>query len=66
MVLNGVQMPAALVEIGFVTSPADEAELRSHAGSAGIVEAIERAVLSYGKAHAARLGALEKPAAGAQ
>jgi N-acetylmuramoyl-L-alanine amidase len=65
VVLNGVQMPAALVEIGFVTSPADEAELRSDSGSASIVAAIERAVLAYGKAHAVRLGAAN-PADGAK
>jgi N-acetylmuramoyl-L-alanine amidase len=62
VVLNGVQMPAALVEIGFVTSPSDEATLRSGTGSRALVDALERAVLAYGKRHAERLGAPEAKA----
>jgi N-acetylmuramoyl-L-alanine amidase len=68
VVLNGVQMPASLVEIGFVTSTADEATMRSGDGTRAIVDALERAILAYGKSHAERLGAEQtpaKPAAGA-
>lgn len=56
VVLTGIQMPAALVEIGFVTSPPDESTLRSREGSSAIVAALERAILDYGSQHAKRLG----------
>jgi N-acetylmuramoyl-L-alanine amidase len=59
VVLTGVQMPAALVEIGFVTSPPDESALKSAAGTHAIVVALERAILEYGRQHAQRLGASE-------
>jgi N-acetylmuramoyl-L-alanine amidase len=62
VVLTGVQMPAALVEIGFITSSADEASLRSEAGLLAVVRALERAILDYGRAHAQRLGAADSPA----
>jgi N-acetylmuramoyl-L-alanine amidase len=59
VVLTGIQMPAALVEIGFVTSPPDESTLKSRSGSRAIVAALERAILEYGRQHAQRLGASE-------
>ncbi len=59
VVLTGIQMPAALVEIGFVTSPPDESTLKSAAGSRAVVRALERAILEYGRRHAQRLGAAE-------
>jgi N-acetylmuramoyl-L-alanine amidase len=67
VVLNGVQMPASLVEIGFVTSAADESTMRSRDGTRALVDSLERAILAYGRGHAERLGAAApvKPAAGA-
>jgi N-acetylmuramoyl-L-alanine amidase len=48
VVLTGVQMPAALVEIGFVTSPRDERSLRGEARS-DLIASLERAVLEFGR-----------------
>jgi N-acetylmuramoyl-L-alanine amidase len=62
VVLSGIQMPAALVEIGFVTSPADESLMRSADGLRAIVGALERALLDYGRARAQRLGDAEAAA----
>jgi N-acetylmuramoyl-L-alanine amidase len=56
VVLTGVQMPAALVEIGFVTSPRDEASLTG-SGRRDVVSALERAVLEFGRRYDARRGA---------
>ena len=36
VVLSGVQMPASLVEIGFITNGRDEGKLRSRRGRASI------------------------------
>lgn len=66
VVLSGVQMPAALVEIGFITSPADEARMKSAEGQREIVAALERAILDYGHAHAQRLGDAAGPAGAAE
>jgi N-acetylmuramoyl-L-alanine amidase len=65
VVLTGIQMPAALVEIGFVTSPPDESTLRSATGSRAVVAALERAIVEYGGQHAQRLGASQGDAPGA-
>ena len=54
VVLTGVQMPSALVEIGFVTSPRDEKRLSNAKGRLLIVEAMERAVLAFGRRYDAR------------
>jgi N-acetylmuramoyl-L-alanine amidase len=62
VVLTGVQMPAALVEIGFVTSEGDAASLAG-AGRREIVAALERAVLEFGRRYDARRGA-PAPASG--
>ncbi len=56
VVLSGVQMPAALVEIGFVTNPGDEAVIGGTAGRNAIVDAIEAAVLDFGRRYDARRG----------
>ena len=55
VVLTGVQMPAALVEIGFVTSERDELALRGSA-RADVVSALERAVLRFGRRYDERRG----------
>jgi len=57
VVLTGVQMPAALVEIGFVTSRDDERALTG-SGRAEVVSALERAVVAFGRRYDARRGAL--------
>ncbi|HXV37168.1 MAG TPA: N-acetylmuramoyl-L-alanine amidase [Myxococcota bacterium] len=62
VVLTGVQMPAALVEVGFVTSDAD-AKVLAGAGRRDIVSALERAVLEFGRRYDARRGA-PAPASG--
>jgi N-acetylmuramoyl-L-alanine amidase len=60
VVLTGVQMPAALVEIGFVTSTRDERALGSTKGRDNIASALERAVLEFGRRYDARRGLAEK------
>jgi N-acetylmuramoyl-L-alanine amidase len=54
VVLSGVQMPAALVEIGFVTHAGDERVITGTRGRAAIVAAIEKAVLAFGERYDAR------------
>ena len=56
VVLTGVQMPASLVEIGFITSAEEEAHMRSADGLRDTVAALERAIVEYGHSHAQRLG----------
>ncbi|HVN39315.1 MAG TPA: N-acetylmuramoyl-L-alanine amidase [Myxococcota bacterium] len=56
VVLTGVQMPASLVEIGFVTSAEEEAHMKSADGLREIVAALERGIVEYGRGHAQRLG----------
>ncbi len=65
VVLTGVQMPAALVEIGFVTNRRDERALRG-AGKVRIVDALEKAVHSFGRRYDARRGAKPLPASATQ
>lgn len=57
VVLTGVQMPAALVEIGFVTNPQDERTLASDRGSVRLVDALERAVVDFAGRYDERRGA---------
>ncbi len=63
VVLAGVQMPAALVEIGFVTHPGEERELRSAKRRAAIVDELAEAVLEHARRHDAQRGVV--PAASA-
>ncbi len=56
VVLEGVQMPAALVEIGFLTNLVDEQQLRSSDGRDEIVSALVRAALEFGQRYDARRG----------
>jgi N-acetylmuramoyl-L-alanine amidase len=56
VVLSGVQMPAALVEVGFVTHRGDESAINGTAGRKAIVEALERAVSAFGERYDARRG----------
>jgi len=56
VVLSGVQMPAALVEIGFVTHRGDEGVMNGTSGRKAIVEALEKAVVAFGERYDARRG----------
>lgn len=56
VVLTGVQMPAALVEIGFVTNARDERALDG-SSRRQVVSALTRAVLAFGRRYDARRGA---------
>jgi N-acetylmuramoyl-L-alanine amidase len=57
VVLMGVQMPAVLVEIGFLTNPADESDLRSSAERDRLAEGLAEAVVEFAKRYDARRGA---------
>lgn len=56
VVLLGVRMPSTLVEIGFVTHPGEEAQLRRDARKNAIAEALARAILEFGRRYDARRG----------
>jgi N-acetylmuramoyl-L-alanine amidase len=52
----GVQMPAALVEIGFVTNPSEEKTLRKSNQREAIAEALAEAVSDFASRYDARRG----------
>lgn len=56
VVLLGVHMPATLVEIGFLTHPDEEGELRGAARKDAIAEALARAIVDFGRRYDARRG----------
>lgn len=56
VVLLGVHMPSALLEIGFLTNPRDEQALGRGAERERIADALTRAVLAFGARHDARQG----------
>jgi N-acetylmuramoyl-L-alanine amidase len=56
VVLMGIQMPASLVEVGFITNRGDERELHSRRGRERIVSALARAVLEFGRRTDVRRG----------
>ena len=56
MVLLGVQMPASLVEIGFISNPNEEAKLRSRKRRDEIAAALADAVSHFGARYDARRG----------
>jgi len=56
VVLEGVQMPAALVEIGFLTNRLDERKLRADPERDRIVTALLVAALEFGQRYDARRG----------
>jgi N-acetylmuramoyl-L-alanine amidase len=62
VVLMGVQMPAALVEIGFLTNPAEERGLRTSAERDRLAEGMAGAVVEFGERYDARRGAAAPPA----
>ena len=56
VVLVGLQMPASLVEVGFITNPKDEKRLGSREGRDRIAGRLADAVLDYGRRHDALRG----------
>lgn len=62
-VLIGATMPAALVEVGFITNAEEEAKLKSDAFQSTMVEALTRAVERYKNDYEARIGLNRTPAA---
>ncbi len=63
VVLMGVQMPAALVEIGFITNPKEERDLASAEFRAHAADALARAVFEFADRYDARRG-VPRPARG--
>lgn len=57
VVLMGVQMPAALVEIGFITNAREEQLLATPAERERIAEGLARAIRSFGRRFDAKRGA---------
>jgi N-acetylmuramoyl-L-alanine amidase len=56
VVLMGVQMPASLVEIGFITNPEEERALRGGRRRDAIAEGLAKAVAAFGERFDARRG----------
>jgi N-acetylmuramoyl-L-alanine amidase len=56
VVLMGVQMPASLIEIGFVSNREDAKALSDQAHRAAISEAVSRAVVRFAKRYDAKRG----------
>jgi N-acetylmuramoyl-L-alanine amidase len=56
VVLNGVNMPASLIEVGFITNAQDEQMLRGGAGRKAIVQALADAVEEFARRYDARHG----------
>jgi len=59
VVLMGVQMPAALVEIGFLTNPAEERNLLSSAERDRLADGLAAAAVEFAERYDARRGAAE-------
>jgi N-acetylmuramoyl-L-alanine amidase len=57
VVLMGVRMPAALVEIGFITNPSEERDLATPEYRDRIADALARAVAQFADRYDARRGA---------
>ena len=60
VVLMGVQMPAALIEIGFLSNPKEERALQRGGHREQLVDAMTRAVQSFGKRYDAKRGVRKK------
>jgi N-acetylmuramoyl-L-alanine amidase len=56
VVLQGVQMPSSLVEIGFVTNPGEEQRLQSPRARDAVAAALADAVVEFGRRFDARRG----------
>jgi N-acetylmuramoyl-L-alanine amidase len=57
-VLVGATMPAALVEVGFISNPEEEAKLKSEEFQNAMVTALTRAVERYKTAYETRIGVI--------
>ncbi len=55
-VLVGATMPAALVEVGFISNPDEETKIRTEEFQTLVVDAITRAVVRYKNEYETRLG----------
>lgn len=62
-VLVGATMPAALVEVGFISNPEEEAKLQSDEFQNMMVDALTRAVQRYKTDYETRIGAIRPAAA---
>jgi N-acetylmuramoyl-L-alanine amidase len=58
-VLLGATMPAALVEVGFISNPEEEAKLQSDGFQTTMVEALTRAVERYKNDYETRIGLIQ-------
>jgi N-acetylmuramoyl-L-alanine amidase len=61
-VLVGATMPAALVEVAFITNPEEEAKLKSDAFQTTVVNALTTAIERYKTDYETRIGVIH-PAA---
>ena len=61
-VLVGATMPAALVEVGFISNPEEEKKLQSAEFQKLMVDAIARAVVRYKTDFETRIGLIQPPA----
>jgi len=64
VVLVGLQMPASLVEVGFITNAQEEEHMRSRDGREKIAGELAGAVLDYGRRHDALRGIGAGPGGG--
>ncbi|MBV9496650.1 MAG: N-acetylmuramoyl-L-alanine amidase [Acidobacteria bacterium] len=64
-VLVGATMPAALVEVAFITNPEEESKIKSDAYQNMVVDAITRAVQRYKTDYETRIGVAQPPPAAA-
>jgi N-acetylmuramoyl-L-alanine amidase len=61
-VLVGATMPAALVEVAFITNPEEEARINSDAFQKTVVDALTSAVERYKLEYETRIGVVQPPA----
>jgi len=61
-VLVGATMPAALVEVAFISNPDEEAKLKDDAFLATVVDALTKAVVRYKTDYETRIGVIQPPA----
>jgi N-acetylmuramoyl-L-alanine amidase len=64
-VLVGATMPAALVEVAFISNPEEETKLKDDAFVTTVVDAIARAVVKYKTDYETRIGVIKPPPAAA-
>src|SRR4051812_34662896 len=62
-VLVGATMPAALVEVAFITNPDEEAKIKSDAFQRTVVDALTTAVERYKTDYETRIGIVQPPPA---